>query len=120
MSGKAIYRHAVARMTASARKVLNNFGWSVDSVDRFVGHQANARILQAVGQRLGIRSDRVVLNVDRVGNTLSASIPLALADAAASGQLQPGHRVLLTAFGAGLSWGSTVFTWPDIIVERAL
>ncbi len=75
-----------------------------------VGHQANARILDAVGDRLGVPPERRVANVARYGNTSAASIPLALVDA----DLRPGERVLLTAFGAGLSWGSTLLTWPEL------
>jgi 3-oxoacyl-[acyl-carrier-protein] synthase-3 len=120
MSGNATYRHAVTRMSTSARSTLDRVGWAIDSVDRFIGHQANARILAGVAKRLGIAEERLVINVGRVGNTAAASIPLAMADAASSGELQPGHRVLLTAFGAGLCWGSTVLTWPDISVERPM
>lgn len=110
MDGREVYRHAIPRMVESCKVVLNQAGWPIDSVDRFVGHQANARILDGVADRLGIAADRRVVNIDRYGNTAAASIPLALADA----QLQPGHRVLLTAFGGGLTWGSTLLHWPDI------
>jgi 3-oxoacyl-[acyl-carrier-protein] synthase-3 len=110
MEGKEVYRHAVRRMVASSQRVLERAGLEVDDVDRFVGHQANARILDAVATRLGVPAERRVLNVARYGNTSAASIPLALTDAGA----QPGERLLLTAFGAGLSWGSTLLTWPDL------
>nr|WP_033291262.1 beta-ketoacyl-ACP synthase III [Amycolatopsis jejuensis] len=114
MQGTAVYRHACARMAESSRAVLEQAGWMVGDVDRFVGHQANIRILQATAKQLGMPADAVVANIDRVGNTSAASIPLALADAVADGTLVPGHRVLLTAFGAGLTWGSTVLTWPSL------
>lgn len=114
MEGREVYRHAIPRMVASSRVVLERAGWVVADVDRFVGHQANARILDAVAERLGIPPDRRVSNIDRVGNTAGASIPLALADAAADGTLQPGHQVLLTAFGGGLTWGSAILTWPEV------
>ncbi|MDP8969955.1 MAG: ketoacyl-ACP synthase III [Actinomycetota bacterium] len=110
MDGKETYRQAVRRMSESSRRVLARAGLGVDEVDRLVGHQANARILDAVADRLGIPPERRVVNVERYGNTSAASIPLALADAG----LQPGQRVLLTAFGAGLSWGSTLLTWPEL------
>jgi 3-oxoacyl-[acyl-carrier-protein] synthase III len=110
MDGREIYRHAVARMTASSKKVLAAAGWKVDEVDRLVAHQANVRILEAVGNRLGIAPDRWHVNIDRYGNTSAASIPLALADAG----LSEGDRVLLTAFGGGLTWGSALLSWPDI------
>ncbi|WP_329792583.1 3-oxoacyl-[acyl-carrier-protein] synthase III C-terminal domain-containing protein [Lentzea sp. DG1S-22] len=70
--------------------------------------------LAAVARTLEVPGERVVMNVDRVGNTVAASIPLVLADAAAAGDVLPGHRVLITSFGAGLGWGSTVITWPGI------
>ncbi|MBA2576791.1 MAG: ketoacyl-ACP synthase III [Euzebyaceae bacterium] len=110
MDGKEVYRQAVTRMVASSRKVLDRAGWTIEDVDRLVGHQANARILSAVADRLGVPEDRRVSNVARYGNTSAASIPLALADAG----LRPGERLLLTAFGAGMSWGSTLMTWPEI------
>ncbi|TNC20877.1 beta-ketoacyl-ACP synthase III [Amycolatopsis alkalitolerans] len=114
MHGQTIFRHACARMAESSRTVLERAGLDVADVDRFVGHQANIRILQATAKQLGLPGDRVVANIGRVGNTSAASIPLALADACEDGSLQRGHRVLLTAFGAGLTWGSTLLTWPDV------
>jgi 3-oxoacyl-[acyl-carrier-protein] synthase-3 len=110
MDGRDVYRHAVRRMTESCRQLLDKAGLSVDQVDRFVAHQANLRILMAVADRLGVPEERRVSNVDRYGNTSAASIPLALADAA----LRPGERILLTAFGSGFTWGSTLLTWPDL------
>jgi 3-oxoacyl-[acyl-carrier-protein] synthase-3 len=114
MRGKEVFRHAVTQMSASAEAVLRRAGWTIDDVDRFVAHQANIRILDAVGTRLGIGRDRLAVHLDRVGNTGAASIPLALADAVTNGSLRPGHRVLLTAFGGGLTWGSVVLRWPDV------
>lgn len=114
MRGQAVYRHAVLRMTASAQAVLDRAGWTPDEVDRFVAHQANARILATVGAELGIEPDRVYANIAAVGNTVAASIPLALADAAAAGELRAGDRVLLSAFGGGATWGAAALTWPDI------
>ncbi|POM23157.1 3-oxoacyl-[acyl-carrier-protein] synthase 3 [Actinomadura rubteroloni] len=114
MSGRAVYRHAVQRMTESSRAALDAAGWKPGDVDRFVGHQANLRILTTVADELGIGADRAYANVDRVGNTAAASIPLALADAAAAGTLRPGDRVLLTAFGGGATWGSCALVWPEL------
>ncbi|HEX3761636.1 MAG TPA: beta-ketoacyl-ACP synthase III [Kofleriaceae bacterium] len=108
MDGGHVFRHAVQRMTESSRRVLERAGVLVDEVDRFVAHQANARILEAVGDRLGIQADRRVSNVECCGNTSAASIPLALAHAAP----RPGERILITAFGSGYTWGSTLLTWP--------
>ncbi|MCX5205234.1 beta-ketoacyl-ACP synthase 3 [Streptomyces sp. NBC_00237] len=114
MDGREVFQHAVLRMTASSRAVLDNVGWRTEDVDHFVGHQANARILGAVGDRLGVPAERRISNIARVGNTGAASIPLALADAAARDELRPGARVLLTSFGAGLTWGSAALVWPDL------
>ena len=110
MDGKQVYRHAVRRMTESSQRLLERAGLTVGDVDRFVAHQANLRILMAVADRLGIPEERRVSNVDRYGNTSAASIPLALADAG----LRPGERILLTAFGSGFTWGSTLMTWPEL------
>jgi 3-oxoacyl-[acyl-carrier-protein] synthase-3 len=97
-------------MTESSQRLLQRAGLEIGDVDRFVAHQANLRILMAVADRLGIPDERRVSNVHRYGNTSAASIPLALADAG----LRPGMRVLLTAFGSGFTWGSTLMTWPDL------
>jgi 3-oxoacyl-[acyl-carrier-protein] synthase-3 len=112
MQGGTVYQHAVERMTGSCRTLLDRVGWDPAEVDRFVPHQANARILRAVADRVGIAPQRCVTHLDRVGNTGAASIPLALADAADGGRLRSGDRVLLTAFGGGLTWGSAALRWP--------
>ncbi|MGP3951280.1 beta-ketoacyl-ACP synthase III [Streptomyces sp. 7N604] len=120
MAGAQVYRHAVARMTASAQAVLDRAGWPAATVDHLIAHQCNARILRVVAGKVGISDDRLVIHLDRVGNTLAASIPLALADAAWRGVLHSGSRVLLTAFGAGLTWGSTVLVWPELPSHTAV
>ncbi|MEI7032267.1 beta-ketoacyl-ACP synthase 3, partial [Streptomyces pratensis] len=112
MQGGTVYQHAVERMTGSCRALLERVGWDPAEVDRFVPHQANARILRAVADRVGIAPQRCVTHLDRVGNTGAASIPLALADAMGRGGLRPGDRVLITAFGGGLTWGSAALRWP--------
>lgn len=112
MRGGDVYRHAITRMTSSSRIVLAEAGLAIGDVDLMVGHQANARILDAVGERLGLDPERCYMTVDRHGNTSAASIPLALADARAAGLLTPGMRILLTAFGGGLTWGSCLLEWP--------
>jgi 3-oxoacyl-[acyl-carrier-protein] synthase-3 len=114
MQGRQVFTSAVRRMAESARTVLDRIDWPVASVDRFVGHQANVRILHAVAEQLGVPTERAVVNLDRVGNTSAASIPLALGDAVDDGQLRPGDRVLMSAFGGGLTWGSTALVWPDV------
>ncbi|MER5933613.1 beta-ketoacyl-ACP synthase III [Streptomyces sp. NPDC002054] len=117
MEGRALYTQAVERMTQSAQTALKRADWAVGDVDWFVGHQANIRIVAAVAEELEVPEEKVAVNIDRVGNTLSASVPLLLNDYAARGDLKAGQRVLLSAFGAGLSWGSTVLVWPDIPAE---
>jgi 3-oxoacyl-[acyl-carrier-protein] synthase-3 len=116
MQGKPVFMQAVVRMTASCRTTLQRAGWAAGDVDALVAHQANSRIVQALAERLGVAAERAVVNIDRVGNTAAASIPLALADAARCGAVRTGQRVLLTAFGGGLTWGSVALDWPDITV----
>ena len=114
MLGPAVFRHAVQRMAESSGIALARTGWTAGEVDLLVAHQANLRILRGVAGRLGIPPDRCAVNLDRVGNTAAASIPLALVDAVLDGTLRPGARILLTAFGGGLSWGSCTLRWPDV------
>ena len=115
MRGGDVYRHAVTRMTSSSQIVLEAAGITIDDIHLMIGHQANLRILEAVGQRLGVPEDRCHITVDRHGNTSAASIPLALDDARQQGLLDPGARLLLTAFGGGLTWGSCVLTWSGTV-----
>jgi len=119
MRGGDVYRHAVTRMVASSRSVLAAAGLDVGEVDLVVGHQANQRILEAVAQRLDVPEGRLHLTVDRHGNTSAASIPLALDDARRAGVLERGARVLLTAFGGGLTWGSCLMTWQGTRSQAA-
>ena len=114
MQGPKTYSHAVERMTRSATDALGMVGWTPADVDRFVAHQANARIIDAVGARLGVPEERQLSNIARVGNTAAASIPLLMAESVLAGDLQPGHRTLLAAFGGGLTWGATTLIWPDV------
>ncbi|MGQ4417328.1 beta-ketoacyl-ACP synthase III [Streptomyces sp. SAS_269] len=114
MLGRETYRHAVERMTSVSTEAAERAGWRLEDVDRFAAHQANARILEAVAKRLGLPEDKQLSNIDRVGNTGAASIPLLLAEATAEGRLAAGHRVLLTAFGGGLAWGAGTVVWPEL------
>jgi len=111
MDGPAVYRRAVQVMSEVTELVLKDGGLSVADVDLFVYHQANSRIIRAVGDRLGLDASRVVDVVARFANTSSASLPIALGVAADEGRLHPGDRVLLAAFGAGLVWGGLSLTW---------
>jgi 3-oxoacyl-[acyl-carrier-protein] synthase-3 len=119
MAGREVFFHAVRRMTASIRTVMDRAGWRMADVDRLVCHQANMRIINQLADDLGLDRSRIVSNISRVGNTAAASIPLALADGVADQTLRAGHRVLLTAFGGGLTWGSTVLMWPCLPNDRS-
>ncbi len=114
MDGREVYRRAIPAMVGSSRKVLASRGWETNDVDLLIGHQANERILVAVGARLDLPPERCLVAIGRVGNTAAATIPLAMADAHADGSLRAGHKVLLTAFGGGLTWGSTTLVWPEL------
>jgi 3-oxoacyl-[acyl-carrier-protein] synthase-3 len=114
MRGREVFRHAVERMSQASDAALAAAGWTVPDVDRLVAHQANARITAALANDLGVPADRCVQNIAEVGNTAAASIPMLLALAAADGRLESGHRVLVTAFGGGLTWGAASFVWPDL------
>ncbi|MEU9148530.1 beta-ketoacyl-ACP synthase 3 [Streptomyces sp. NPDC048349] len=114
MEGAGVFRHAVEHMAAVSLVAARAVGWDVEDVDRLVSHQANARITGFVARQLGVPEERQLSNVEHVGNTGAASIPLLLAQATADRRLKARHRVLLTAFGAGLTWGATTLTWPDL------
>lgn len=113
MQGREVYRHAVDRMAEAAATVLARAAMQPADLDLLVAHQANARIIEATAAALGLPPERVALNVDRVANTSSASIPLALAQAEQDGLLRPGARVLLAAFGAGFVWGAGIVAWKE-------
>ena len=111
MNGREVFKFATRILVQSAEDVLGACGVTIDDVDVYVPHQANMRIIDHATRKLGVPSERVVINVDRYGNTSSGSIPLALADAAADGRLKPGKLVLMTGMGAGLTWGSALIRW---------
>lgn len=111
MQGHETFRHAVARLSEATLRALELAELERGDVDLYVYHQANARILRAVGKRLGLPGERVVDCIRRLGNTSAASIPLALDHARSNGALSAGDRVLLGAFGAGLNWAATTVTW---------
>jgi 3-oxoacyl-[acyl-carrier-protein] synthase III len=111
MNGREVFKFATRILVQSAEALLAQCGASIDDVDVYIPHQANVRIIDHATRKLGVPSERVVVNVDRYGNTSSGSIPLALADAAADGRLRPGQLVLMTGMGAGLTWGSALMRW---------
>ena len=111
MQGHDTFKAAVQRMSEATLEAVRRAGLQLDDVGLFVYHQANARILAAVGERLGLDEARVVNSIDRYGNTSSATLPIALADARDRGMLEPGMNVLLSAFGSGFTWGAGVIEW---------
>jgi len=111
MNGREVFKFATRVMVSSAEAILEECGKTVDEIDVYVPHQANIRIIDHAARKLGVPDEKVVVNVDRYGNTSSGSIPLALADAADDGRLQPGKLVLMTGMGAGLTWGSALMEW---------
>jgi len=113
MNGREVFKFATRVLVTSAEAVLAECGRTIDEVDIYVPHQANVRIIEYARDKLGIPEDKVVIDVDRYGNTSSGSIPLALADAKADGRLQAGKLVLMTGMGAGLTWGSGLIEWTD-------
>jgi 3-oxoacyl-[acyl-carrier-protein] synthase-3 len=113
MAGQEVYRHAVSRMTQATARLLERTGVQAQSIDLFVPHQANARIITAVADALGVPHERVSFNVEWTANTSAASIPLALAAAQRDGSLKPGALVGMVAFGAGFVWGAGLTSWKD-------
>ena len=111
MNGREVFKFATRILVQSAEDLLAQCNATIDDVDVYIPHQANVRIIEHATRKLGVPSDRVVINVDRYGNTSSGSIPLALADALADGRLRPGQLVLMTGMGAGLTWGSALIRW---------
>jgi 3-oxoacyl-[acyl-carrier-protein] synthase-3 len=111
MNGREVFKFATRVLVQSATDVLARCDASVDDVDVYVPHQANVRIIDHAAKKLGFPKEKVVMNVDRYGNTSSGSIPLALADATADGRLRRGELVLMTGMGAGLTWGSALMRW---------
>jgi 3-oxoacyl-[acyl-carrier-protein] synthase-3 len=110
-NGKAIFQQAVRRMAEVSESLLKSLGLTAADIDLLVPHQANRRIIEPTAERLGVPLDKVVINIARVGNTTAGTIPIALDDAFAAGTLRPGTRVLLVAFGGGLTWGACYLTW---------
>ena len=113
MNGREVFKFATRVLVSSAEKLLDRLGLTVDDVDLYVPHQANIRIIKHAVERLGIPEEKVVVNVDRYGNTSSGSIPLALADSVRERRVNKGDIVLMTGMGAGLTWGSGVMEWTE-------
>jgi len=113
MNGREVFKFATRVLVTSAQKLLDQLGMTVDDIDVYVPHQANVRIIKHAVEKLGIPEEKVVINVDRYGNTSSGSIPLALAEAVRDRRVEKGDIVLMTGMGAGLTWGSGVIEWTE-------
>lgn len=111
MDGRRIFKFATRKMTESVINVVRNSGLTFDDIDLIIPHQANARIIELATRRLRVAPEKVMVNVDRYGNTSAASIPLALCDALDEGRLQSGDHVVMVGFGAGLTWAAAVLHW---------
>ena len=111
MNGREVFRFATRILVESSQRLLDEAGLTIDDVDLLVAHQANERILDHASERMGIAREKVVMNLDRLGNTSSASIPLALAEAVDTGMVKEGALVMMVGFGAGLTWGSVLVRW---------
>ena len=110
-NGREVYKFAVQIMGEVALKAVESAGLTVADIDLLIPHQANIRIIEKAAERMGLPREKIVVNLDRYGNTSAASIPLALDEAARAGRLQPGSLLVLVGFGAGLTWGANVIRW---------
>lgn len=121
MNGRQVFRFATQIMEKAATKALQSSDLTIDDIDLFIPHQANMRIIETVTKRLGLNMDKVFVNLGSYGNTSAASIPIALCEAVEQGKVNPGDHIMLTSFGAGLSWASTVIRWgTPLPVRRTL
>jgi 3-oxoacyl-[acyl-carrier-protein] synthase III len=111
MNGKELFKKAVLGMAEAVEKALEQSGVSADEVDIFVPHQANKRIIDSAASRLTLPAEKIIININRVGNTIAASIPIALDDAVEQNLVKQGDHVLFASFGAGLTWGSSMVKW---------
>ena len=111
MSGREVFKHAVTKMIEAAHIALRRAGLTIDDVDVIIPHQANLRIVEAIGQRLGAPKEKYFINIEKYGNISAASVPVALDEAVRAGRIKKGDTVLLIAFGGGFTWGAMVVEW---------
>jgi 3-oxoacyl-[acyl-carrier-protein] synthase-3 len=111
MKGREVYRFAVPKFVEIIREALGACSLKLSDIQHFIPHQMNARMIEAVAERLPFPSERIVVNIDRFGNTSAASIPIALDEAVRSGRIRRGDLILLTAMGAGITWGTLILRW---------
>jgi 3-oxoacyl-[acyl-carrier-protein] synthase-3 len=121
MQGKKLFPFAVRSMTESTQRCAEIAGWAASDLDLLIPHQANLRIIEGVRERLGLPAEKVFVNIEKYGNTSSASIPIALDECVRSGRLKPGDKLGIAAFGGGATWGASTMTWtlPLEAVARA-
>jgi 3-oxoacyl-[acyl-carrier-protein] synthase-3 len=118
MNGREVFRFAARAMTSATREASQRAGWRIEDVDLVVPHQANLRIIETAARALRLSSDRMMVNIERYGNTSAASIPVAICEAFEQGRIRPDDRLVLVAFGAGLTWGALALQW--VTPERPL
>jgi 3-oxoacyl-[acyl-carrier-protein] synthase-3 len=111
MDGRPVFKWAVRLIESTVHDVLKETNLGIGDVDLMILHQANSRIIDAAAENLGISREKLVINVDRYGNTSAASIPLALDEAHQEGRIHPGSRIILCGFGGGLAWGTALLVW---------
>ena len=111
MNGKEVYRFAIKSMVETIIKVLEKIGLLPEDIDLLIPHQANVRIIDCIAKNLNLPKEKVIVNVDRYGNTSAASIPIALCEAVKQRRIKKGDIVVLVAFGGGLTWGASVIRW---------
>jgi hypothetical protein len=114
MNGREVYRFATRVMAEAAKTVTERAGWSLDQIDLFIPHQANARIIESAAKSLKLAPDKVFVNLQDYGNTSAASIPIALCEAIDAGKVNPGNHVVLVGFGAGLTWAACAIEWTAV------
>ncbi len=115
MNGREVFRFATRAMISATREVVEQAGLTPDNVSLIIPHQANARIIHAAARDLGLPEERFMINLDRYGNTSSASIPIAVCEAVSQGRINPGDNLVLVGFGAGLTWGAIMLSWTAVL-----
>jgi 3-oxoacyl-[acyl-carrier-protein] synthase-3 len=118
MKGREVFRFATRVMASATKEVVESAGLTLDDVNLIIPHQANMRIIEAAAKGLDLPLDRLMVNLDHYGNTSTASIPLAVCEAAASGKLKPGDKTVFVGFGAGLTWGAVMVHWTGSVVPK--
>jgi 3-oxoacyl-[acyl-carrier-protein] synthase-3 len=109
--GKVVFKQAIGGMADVSGRLLSRNGVSPDEIKLLIPHQANYRIIDSVARKLNLKPEQVMVNIQKYGNTTAATIPMAMSEAWEEGKLDPGDRIILSAFGAGFTWGSLLMTW---------